>query len=120
MVSLGIATGFERQCGVLKRLFATPLGRPSLLAAKTMAILGVEVVQLVVIVPLAAALGWNARGDVIVVLGEILLASVAFAGLGLLMAGPLQAAVTVAGANGLHLGLLLLGGRGGPLLSLLG
>ena len=28
MVSLGIGTGFERQYGVLKRLGATPLGRP--------------------------------------------------------------------------------------------
>jgi len=28
MVSLGIATGFERGYGVLKRLGATPLGRP--------------------------------------------------------------------------------------------
>ena len=28
MVSLGIATGFERQYGVLKRLGVTPLGRP--------------------------------------------------------------------------------------------
>src|SRR5258708_13865257 len=100
MVSLGIATGFERQCGVLKRLFATPLGRPSLLAAKTMAILGVEVVQLVVIVPLAAALGWNARGDVIVVLGEILLASVAFAGLGLLMAGRLEGVMELSAPYG--------------------
>src|SRR5207248_5060909 len=42
MVSLGIATGFERQYGVLKRLGSTPLGRPRLLAAKTTAILGVE------------------------------------------------------------------------------
>ena len=43
MVSLGIATGFERQYGVLKRLGSTPLGRPALLAAKTLAILAVEV-----------------------------------------------------------------------------
>src|SRR5579864_4316022 len=38
MVSLGIATGFERQYGVLKRLGTTPLGRPALLAAKVAAI----------------------------------------------------------------------------------
>ena len=30
MVSLGIATGFERSYGVLKRLGSTPLGRPVL------------------------------------------------------------------------------------------
>ena len=34
MVSLGIATGFERGYGVLKRLGSTPLGRPRLLGAK--------------------------------------------------------------------------------------
>ncbi|MGD9795789.1 MAG: ABC transporter permease, partial [Acidimicrobiia bacterium] len=34
MVGLGIATGFERSYGVLKRLGATPLGRSRLLAAK--------------------------------------------------------------------------------------
>src|SRR6266576_3319073 len=46
MVSLGIATGFERQYGVLKRLGSTPLGRPRLLAAKTVAILAVEALQI--------------------------------------------------------------------------
>ena len=35
MVSLGIATGFERRYGVLKRLGSTPLSRGGLLAAKT-------------------------------------------------------------------------------------
>ena len=35
MVQLAIGTAFERQYGVLKRLGATPLGRPRLLAAKT-------------------------------------------------------------------------------------
>src|SRR6516225_5009468 len=38
MVSLGIATGFERQYGVLKRLGSTPLGRGRLLTAKIAAI----------------------------------------------------------------------------------
>src|SRR5439155_3081718 len=57
MVGLGIATGFERQYGVLKRLGTTPLGRPTLLAAKTTAILAVELVQVAVLVPIALALG---------------------------------------------------------------
>src|SRR5436305_4683339 len=59
MVSLGIATGFERQYGVLKRLGSTPLGRPRLLAAKTIAILAVEVLQVAVLVGVAALLGWS-------------------------------------------------------------
>ena len=41
MVGLGIATGFERQYGVLKRLGSTPLGRPRLLGAKTNSIIAV-------------------------------------------------------------------------------
>ena len=45
MVSLGIATGFERGYGVLKRLGSTPLGRPRLLGAKITTILAVEIVQ---------------------------------------------------------------------------
>jgi ABC-2 type transport system permease protein len=47
MVSLAIATGFERQYGVLKRLGSTPLGRPALLAAKTASVVVVESLQVV-------------------------------------------------------------------------
>jgi ABC-2 type transport system permease protein len=115
MVSLGIATGFERQYGVLKRLGTTPLGRPSLLAAKTVAIAGVDAVQFAVLVPAALALGWQPKGDVMVVLATMALATAAFAGLGLLMAGTLPAEVTLAAANGLYLILLLLGGMVVPL-----
>ncbi|MGH9184526.1 MAG: ABC transporter permease, partial [Acidimicrobiales bacterium] len=50
MVNAAIATGFERQYGVLKRLGATPLGRPALLTAKTAVVLALEAVQAVLIV----------------------------------------------------------------------
>lgn len=115
MVSLGIATGFERQYGVLKRLASTPLGRPALLGAKTVAILAVEAVQTVVLVAVALALGWNPGGDVALAAVAVVIATVAFAGIGLLMAGTLRAEVTLAGANGLYLVLLLLGGMVIPL-----
>jgi ABC-2 type transport system permease protein len=110
MVGLGIATGFERQYGVLKRLGATPLGRPALLAAKTAAILAVEILQTVVLVVVALALGWRPSGSVLAVAGAMLLATVGFAGLGLLMAGRLRGEAVLAAANGLYLVLLLLGG----------
>jgi ABC-2 type transport system permease protein len=119
-VGLGIATGFERQYLVLKRLGTTPLGRPALLAAKTAAVLVVEVVQVAVLVPAALALGWRPHGDVLVALAAVLVATVAFAGLGLLMAGTLRAEVTLAAANGLYLVLLLLGGMIVPLAKLPG
>src|SRR6058998_3445875 len=50
MVSLGIATGFERRYGVLKRLGSTPLGRSGLLTAKTLTVVTVELVQVVLVV----------------------------------------------------------------------
>src|SRR3954464_9391750 len=59
MVQLAIGTAFERQYGVLKRLGSTPLGRPRLLAAKTTSIVVVELMQIVLLVALALALGWD-------------------------------------------------------------
>jgi ABC-2 type transport system permease protein len=118
MVSLGIATGFERQYGVLKRLGATPLGRPRLLAAKMTSVLAIETVQVVAIIGVALLLGWDPGGPVALTVPAVLLATAAFAGLGLLMAGALKAEVTLAGANGLYLLLLLLGGMVFPLTKL--
>jgi ABC-2 type transport system permease protein len=115
MVGLGIATGFERQYGVLKRLGTTPLGRPALLAAKTAAIVVVELVQAAVLLPVALALGWHAQGDPVLAVLAVVVATVAFAGVGLLMAGALRAEVTLAAGNGLYLLLLLLGGMVIPL-----
>ena len=118
MVGLGIATGFERQYLVLKRLGTTPLGRPALLAAKTAAVVVVELIQVAVLVPVALALGWRPDGDVATALLAVVVGTVAFAGLGLLMAGTLRAEVTLAAANGLYLVLLLLGGMVVPLAEL--
>jgi ABC-2 type transport system permease protein len=115
MVSLGIATGFERGYGVLKRLGTTPLGRPRLLGAKIVTIIAVELIQAAVLLPVGAGLGWNPGGSGAVAavpgaIGAVLLGSAAFAGIGLLMAGTLRAEVNLAAANGLYLVLLLLGG----------
>ena len=116
MVGLGIATGFERQYGVLKRLGSTPLGRPRLLGAKTNSIIAVEVVQVVILVGVAVALGWDplhtSIGSAVI---AMVLGTVAFAGLGLLMAGTLRGEVVLAAANGLYILLLLLGGMIVPL-----
>ena len=115
MVGLGIATGFERHYGVLKRLGATPLGRPALLAAKTGSVLAVEALQVAVLVPVALALGWDPSGSAALALVAVLLGTVAFAGIGLFMAGTLRGEVNLAAANGLYLVLLLLGGMVVPL-----
>jgi ABC-2 type transport system permease protein len=117
MVGLGIATGFERQYGVLKRLGSTPLGRPALLAAKTIAILSVEALQVVVLVIEARVLGWHpASGwSPAQAVASVGLATIAFAGLGLLMAGTMRGEVVLGAANGLYLVLLLLGGMVVPI-----
>ena len=114
-VGLAIATGFERSYGVLHRLGTTPLGRPALLVAKTLSVLAVEVVQAVVLVAVALALGWRPGGNPALAVLAALVATVAFAGLGLLMAGTLKAEVTLAAANGVYVVLLLLGGMVVPL-----
>jgi ABC-2 type transport system permease protein len=111
MVSLAIATGFERQYLVLKRLGVTPLGRPRLLAAKTLSILLVEVVQFAVLFVEARLLGWDVgSARVLPAVAAVLLATVGFAGLGMLLAGTLPALTTLAAANGLYILLLLLSG----------
>src|SRR5688572_20107358 len=77
MVGLAIATGFERQYGVLKRLGTTPLGRPRLLLAKTGAIVAVELVQLGVLLVEAVLLGYDLDAvRLVVAAGAMLLATV--------------------------------------------
>jgi ABC-2 type transport system permease protein len=118
MVSLGIATGFERGYGVLKRLGATPLGRGRLLAAKIGSVIVIEILQAAVIVAVGFALGWQPTGGLPGALAAVvacLMGSVAFGGIGLAMAGRLRAEVNLAAANGLYLVLLLLGGMVVPL-----
>lgn len=110
LVSLAIATAFERSYGVLKRLGATPLGRPSLLAAKTTSIAVVEVIQAVVIVVVGVALGWHPLGHVAEAVAAIVLGTIAFSGIGLFLAGALKAEVVLGLSNALYLVMLMLGG----------
>jgi ABC-2 type transport system permease protein len=111
MVSLGIATAYERYYGALKRLLGSPLPRASLVAAKTLAVLLIEVVQVAVLVVLARLVfSWRPTGSPLLAIVALGLGSAAFAGLGLLMAGTLRAEATLAVANGLYLVFILLGG----------
>jgi ABC-2 type transport system permease protein len=114
MVGLGIGTGFERHYGVLKRLGATPLGRPRLLGAKVAATLVTEVVQVVLLVTVAIALGWDASWRPQWLVPAVLLGTATFAGIGLLLAGTLSGPANLAACNGLYLSLLLLGGVAVP------
>jgi ABC-2 type transport system permease protein len=115
MVSLGIATGFERRYGVLKRLGSTPLSRGGLLIAKTATVLAIELVQVLFVVVVGVAIGWHVSGGIVAAIALLLLGTVAFAGIGLLMAGTLRAEANLAAANALFLVLLFLGGMAYPL-----
>jgi len=110
-----IATGFERRYGALKLLGASPLSRPGLLAAKTLAVLVVEALQVALIGGLAFALGWEPTGSALAAAVLLLAGTAAFSALGLLMAGTLRAEATLAGANLVYLLLLVGGGIAVPL-----
>jgi len=113
LVNLGIATAYERHYGVLKRLGGSPLTATGLLAAKIGAVLVVEVGQVVLLVAIAVLLlGWSpAPGSSPgLFVGVALLGTLAFAGLGLLLAGALRAEATLALANALFIAAVLLGG----------
>jgi ABC-2 type transport system permease protein len=112
--SVAIATGFERRYGVIKLLGSSPLPRHGLLLGKALGLLTVVAMQLVVIVAVAVALGWDpdlteplpAVAGVVLAVG---LGTTAFAALGLFVAGVLRAEATLALANLVYL-LLLAGG----------
>ena len=111
MVSLGIATAYERYYGVLKRLGSSPLPRSGLIIAKVISVLALEVIQVIVLVGVAILFyGWRPAGTPLLGLLVMAVGTITFSALGLAMAGALRAEVTLAGANGLYLVFLLLGG----------
>ncbi|MHB8618560.1 MAG: ABC transporter permease [Chloroflexota bacterium] len=111
MVSLGIATAYERLYGVLKRLGGSPLTRPRLIVAKIVSVIAVEALQIMLVGGLAAlAFGWRPGAGVAAAVGLALLGTATFTGLGLLIAGSLRAEATLVGLNGLYIVFLLLGG----------
>jgi ABC-2 type transport system permease protein len=113
LVNLGIATAYDRSYGVLKRLGGAPLPRWALLTAKAASILALEVVQIAALLAVAVVvLGWAPGGGWSPLLFglAVALGTAAFVSLGLLLAGTLRAEAMLALANGLFLGLLMLGG----------
>jgi ABC-2 type transport system permease protein len=111
--SQAIATGFERRYGVLKRLGATPLSRTGLIAAKTVTVIAVELLQGAIIVGVGLALGWRPHATAAGIGWAVLAAAAgtaAFSGLALLMAGTLRAEATLAAANLVYIVLLGVGG----------
>jgi ABC-2 type transport system permease protein len=115
LVSLGITTAYDRSYGVLKRLGGSPLSRAELVVARLLTVLVVELVQIGLLVATATLLlGWTAgtsgTGSPLLFVVAVLLGTIAFAGLGLLLAGTLRAETVLAVANILFLGFLVVGG----------
>jgi ABC-2 type transport system permease protein len=111
LVGLSIRTAYERSYGVMKRLGATPLGRPRLLIAKINSVVLVTLAQIVVLVLIAMiGFGWRAEGNLLLAGLVLIIGTAAFASLGLLIAGILRAETTLAAANTLYIFLLLFGG----------
>jgi ABC-2 type transport system permease protein len=119
LVSLGIATAFERQYGVLKRLGGSPLPRVGLLLAKMLAVVLTQGLQLVLLAGTAwIVFGWRPERSPLAALGVVLLGTLTFSAIGLLLAGTLRAEATLAVANGLYLVFILLGDMVFPLAQL--
>jgi ABC-2 type transport system permease protein len=114
--SQAISLGFDRRYGVIRRLAATALPRWLLVAGRLAAVLATVAIQMVVLVLLAAVLGWRppAAGLGWALL-LVLLGCAAFAALGLLLGGTLRAEVVLAVANAVWFVLLLAGGIVVPL-----
>lgn len=109
--SQAIATGFDRRYAVLRYLGVTPLGRGGLIAAKVLATLVVELIQIAVLGGLAIALGW--RPDLTGLPYAVLflaLGTWAFVSLAMLLAGTLRAEAVLALANLIWIALLAAGG----------
>lgn len=106
-----ISLGFDRRYGVLRRLAATAVPRWAIVGGRLLSALAVVVVQLVILVIIAALLGWepHAAGVPAAIL-LVILGTLAFGALGILLGGSLRAEIVLAIANLVWFVLLLAGG----------
>jgi ABC-2 type transport system permease protein len=106
-----ITTGYERSYGVLKRLGASPLTRPGLLAAKTAAVLCLVVAQVLALALVGVATGWRPDLEQILpALGVTILATAAYCGMALFIASVLKPETTTAAATLIYVVMLAAGG----------
>jgi ABC-2 type transport system permease protein len=106
-----ITTGYERSYGVLKRLGASPLTRPGLLAAKTTAVLTLVLLQMLALAVVGVAAGWRPEpGRILPALGITVLAAAAYSGLALLLASALKPETTTGLATLIYVVMLAAGG----------
>lgn len=114
--SQGIGTAFDRRYGVLRFLSTTPIGNTGLILGKAMAVLMVLVVQLIVLLGVAMALGYRLQlAGTLPAAVFLFIGAIAFTSLGLLVAGTLRPEATLAITNLLW---ILLGAAGGSVFPL--
>lgn len=111
LVNLGIATAYERNYGVLKRLGGSPLGRDGLLTAKLIVVALIGLAQVAALMGLAAVmLGGVSTDRWLAVLATTLVGAASFAAIGMLLAGAIRPDATLVLANALFLVAVLVGG----------
>ena len=118
LVSLGIATAYERGYGVLKRLGGSPLGRSGMVAAKLGVVLAIALAQVGGLIAVAAlVLGWRPgpEASVLAVAVTTVVGAATFAGLGLAIASTLRPEAALVVANVLFLLALGFGGAVVPM-----
>lgn len=112
--SLAIAVGFDRRSGALLMLATTPLSRLTILAARAMAALCVVALQSLLLVAVAAALGWRPSAGSLAAIPVLVVGAASLGALGFALGGALRAEATLAVANGVFLLLLVAGGTALP------
>ena len=108
-VRLAIGLGFDRGFGAIRRFAITPLRIGEFLAAKVAETAVLVAAQLLILVAVALALGWDPTIDGAVV-GAVALGLVAFVGLAFVLAGVTEGLRALAAANALYIVLLLVSG----------
>lgn len=111
LTSQAIATGFDRRNGVLRWIATTPLGRGDYMLGKLGAIAIVHLLQIAVLGTLSFALGWRpTASEILWSIPVWILATCAFGGLGLLIAGTLRTEAVLALSNIIFILLVAVGG----------
>ncbi|MGA5304984.1 ABC transporter permease [Nucisporomicrobium flavum] len=106
-----ITTGYERSYGVLKRLGASPLTRPGLLFAKTAAILCLVGLQILALAAVGVVAGWRPDlTELLPAIGVTVLATAAYCGLALFIAGLMRPETVTAAATLIYVLMLAAGG----------
>lgn len=108
-VRLAISVGFDRSFGAIGRFASTPLRPIEFVGAKLVTTVVIFVVQVIVLVALAAALGWSPSLHAALVPG-LLLGVVAFTALAFALVGFVDGLASLAAANTIYVVLLLLSG----------